>query len=189
MRGWFGPLVTLAVTGVVAHFAVLVAAPGVIMNTALDTLEGRGIAQHAFTTPVRITPQSQAVVRSSPDLFYSLCRYDLSDSDPFSPKLLVTMAGWPDYQSLSFFDDQTNNFVTIRGSEEATNVSVYLPNAPEVVVKDDPSAVVSPTPRGVVLIRRLAPSQESYQRAAALASQDSCSKTTVCIGEGCPNAG
>jgi len=179
MKSWIGPLATAAIAGAIAHFGLLFAAPGVIMDTALDTLEGRGVAEHAFTSPVRINPQSQAVVRSSPDLFYSLCRYDLRDSDPFSPKLLVTMAGWPDYQSLSFFDDQTNNFVTIRGSEEATKVSVYLPNAPEVVVNDDPNAVVSPTLRGVVLIRRLAPTQEQFDRALEVASDDECLNNSI----------
>lgn len=166
MRGWFGPLLTLAVTGLIAHFAVLFAAPGVIMNTALDTLEGRGIAQHAFTTPVRITPQTQAVVRTSPDLFYSLCRYDLSEA---GSALDVTMAEWPGYQSLSFFDANTNNFVTLRGEGERVEVQLTGPNS-----QGSASAVTSPTERGVVLIRRLAPSQELFDQAQTLSVNDRC---------------
>ncbi len=166
MRGWFGPLVALAITGLVAHFAVLIAAPGVIMNTALDTLEGRGIAQHAFTTGVRITPQTQAVVRTSPDLFYSLCRYDLSEA---GSALDVTMAEWPGYQSLSFFDANTNNFVTLRGEGERVDVRLTGPNS-----LGASSTVTSPTERGVVLIRRLAPSQELFDQAQQLSADDGC---------------
>ncbi len=165
MRGWFGPLITLAITGLVAHFAVLFAAPGVIMNTALDTLEGRGIAQHSFTTPVRITPQSQAVVRSSPDLFYSLCRYDLSDG---RMELDINVAKWGDYQSLSFFDARTNNFATRRAIGTSKDIRLIGPSS------SSGYGIKSPTERGVVLIRRLAPSQSLFDQAFDVSSEDRC---------------
>lgn len=170
MNRWIAPLATLFFAAITAHFAVLYAAPGVIMNTALDTLKGRGIAQHAFTTPARITPQSQAVVRSSPDLFYSLCRYDLSDPGKV---LKVTMAEWPGYQSLSFFDANTNNFVTRRGSSQRIEVQLAGPGSAGT------GSIDSPTQRGAVLIRRLAPSQELFDQAKAVAAGDRCELATV----------
>jgi len=170
MKRWLSPLLFFAIIGVVSHFAVLLYAPSVIMNTALSNLEGRGVSQHAFTTPVRITPQTQAVVRSSPDLFYSLCRYDLSEP---GSALNVTIAEWPDYQSLSFFDEETNNFVVARAQGEQRQI--------RLIVSDSVNAssdVSTPLARGVVLIRRLAPTRELFDQAKAVSADDRCELIT-----------
>lgn len=165
MKRWLGPLAVLVISAAGAHGATLALAPGVIMGRAMAELEQRGVALHAFTSPVRITPQTQVVVRSSPDLFYSLCRYDLGRAESV---LRVTMSEWPDYQSLSFFDAETNNFLTYRGSGGSILVSLAAPGA------RDARTIASPTRRGVVLIRRLAPTQESFEAAARVAREDHC---------------
>ncbi|MEQ5788473.1 hypothetical protein J3454_11275 [Erythrobacter sp. NFXS35] len=71
MRRWLGPVAVLALSAALVHAMTLYLAPGVIMARALDVLAQRGVALHDFTTPRRITPQTQAVVRSSPDLYYA----------------------------------------------------------------------------------------------------------------------
>lgn len=169
MTRWLGPLAALILTAIGAHWATLAFAPSVIMDRALDALADRGIALHAFTAPTRITPQTQAVVRSSPDLFYSLCRYDLSQP---GSRLEVTMAQWPDYQSLSFFDAETNNFLTYRGTGERIAVSIAAPGTAEA------QTIASPTTRGVVLIRRLAPTQEAFEVAKTISVGDACTLVT-----------
>ncbi|MEM9310084.1 MAG: DUF1254 domain-containing protein [Pseudomonadota bacterium] len=160
-----GPLSVFIITAVGLHWAALVYTPTVIMDRALSTLKNRGVSEHAFTTPQRITPQTQAVVRSSPDLFYSLCRYDLSVPGSV---LNVTMGEWPDYQSLSFFDAETNNFLTRRGSGKKVEVRLTGPET------QAPSAEQSPSTRGVILIRRLAPTQERFDLALDAAKADTC---------------
>lgn len=169
MTRWLGPLAVIVATALAAHWATLAFAPSVIMDRALGALADRGVAVHAFTSTQRISPQTQAVVRSSPDLFYSLCRYDLSDPDS---TLKVTMADWPDYQSLSFFDAGTNNFLTYRGTSRSVSVEITAPGGATG------NASVSPTQRGVVLIRRLAPTQALYDAAAQAAERDSCELVT-----------
>lgn len=166
MKHWLGPFAMLLITAVAAHWATLHYAPSLIMDRTLSALKNRGVAEHAFTTPQRITPQTQAVVRSSPDLFYSLCRYDLSAS---GSTLTVTMGEWPGYQSLSFFDAKTNNFVTYRGTGEAVSVTLKSPGS-----SSDRVAIVSPTNRGVILIRRLAPTKELFDAANSAAEKDGC---------------
>ncbi|MGB3471304.1 MAG: DUF1254 domain-containing protein [Erythrobacter sp.] len=166
MKRWIGPLAALVVTALAAHWATLAYAPGVIMDRALLALKDRGIAQHAFTTPQRITPQTQAVVRSSPDLFYSLCLYDL-ESFSF---LVVEMSKWRNYQSLSFFDANTNNFATIRGSDAQELVMLVGPGETRGII----TTIESPTKRGVILIRRLAPDEESFASAKEVARNDQC---------------
>ncbi len=171
MSRWLGPIAMLIVTALATHWAALHYAPGVIMDRTLATLKNRGIAEHAFTTPQRITPQSQAVVRSSPDLFYSLCRYDLSTNGESSAWLDVTIGEWPEYQSLSFFDAHTNNFATIRTAGSAQKVRMISSMA---APGEDAADIVSPTLRGVVLIRRLAPTQALFEEAKAASNADSC---------------
>jgi len=166
MRRWLGPALLLTACAAAAHAATLHFAPDAIMGRAMDALAARGVVLHRFTAPERVTPQTQSVVRSSPDLFYALCRYDLADSGAW---LTLQMAQWPDYQSLSFFDARTNNFATIRGSGKLVAVRLLSPRSAA-----EPGAIVSPTASGVILIRRLAPDAERFAAAAMASSGDHC---------------
>ncbi len=166
MKRLFGPVLALLVTAAAAHAITLHFAPAVIMDRAMTALAARGVALHAFTTPQRVTPQTQNVVRSSPDLYYALCRYDLGNP---ATRVALTMAGWPGYQSLSFFDARTDNFATLRGTGKAVSVTLLPPGSPP-----QQDAVVSPTAKGVILIRRLAPSAEDFAAAAQAGAGDQC---------------
>jgi uncharacterized membrane protein len=166
MKRWLGPLAVLFVTAVGAHALTLHLAPAVIMDRAMAALEARGVALHAFTTPKRVTPQTQSVVRSSPDLYYALCRYNLADP---AARLVVTMGDWPDYQSLAFFDARTDNFATLRGPGREIAIRLLPPgSAPQE------GAIVSPSAKGVILIRRLAPTAERFAAAAEAGKADAC---------------
>lgn len=183
MMRWIAPLAVFIVTAVGAHWATLAYAPGVIMDRALSTLKDRGIAEHAFTTPKRITPQTQAVVRSSPDLFYSLCRYDLSKPEKGDrgtyPYVEIDVSAWDGYQSLSFFDEETNNFATIRSSGRARRVRLherYETSERTLKINGVETTILnSPTKRGVILIRRLAPTKEAFEQAKWAGRYDRCS--------------
>ena len=166
MRRWLGPLAVAALCAFGVHLAALQLAPGFIMDRAMQALAARGVALHRFSPPRRITPQTQQVVRSSPDLYYSLCRYDLSNP---GTRLNLRMAAWPDYQSLSFFDARTDNFATLRGTGEEVRVRLLPPGSPP-----QEGAIVSPTARGVVLIRRLAPDAQAFAAAASAGAGDLC---------------
>ncbi|WP_379923366.1 DUF1254 domain-containing protein [Erythrobacter sp. R86502] len=166
MRRWIGPLLAVALMTVVTHILTLQLTPGIIMTRALDLLEERGVALHRFTTPERITPQTQSVVRSSPDLYYALCRYDLSKA---RNGLHLRMQPWRGYQSLAFFDAETDNFATIRGDGPVVGVQLLPPGS-----KAGKGAIVSPTTTGVVLIRRLAPDAAQFAAAAQVGKADMC---------------
>lgn len=166
MRGWLGFFGVTLASAAAAHAVTLNFAPAVIMNRAMTALEHRGVALHAFTAPQRINPQTQTVVRSSPDLYYALCRYDLGDPDM---RLDLIMENWPDYQSLSFFDAQTDNFVTMRGTGERISVRLLPPGS-----SAQDGAIVSPTTKGVILIRRLAPDSARFDAAAEAGRGDAC---------------
>lgn len=186
MSRWTGPLAVMAVIALFTHWLTLNLAPAFIMDRAMAALAARGVALHAFTAPEQVTPQTQQIVRSSPDLYYALCRYDLGAEDKPGLDLVhgltVSMARWDEYQSLSFFDAQTNNFATIRGTGKAITVAVKKGRSGHV--EAGPSGnrqpgvpdftVHSPTETGVILIRRLAPSGEAFARAAEAGRGDQC---------------
>lgn len=166
MKRWAGPFVVMLLCAALAHGLTLHFTPAVIMDRAMAALAARGVALHAFTTPRRVTPQSQQVVRSSPDLYYALCRYDLGEP---GARLSVRMGNWPDYQSLSFFDARTDNFATLRGTGKGVAVRLLPPGS-----RPEKGAIVSPSARGVILIRRLAPSAERFAAAAEAGKGDAC---------------
>lgn len=173
MKRWAGPFAVLLLCAAGAHALTLHFTPAVIMDRAMAALAARGVALHAFSTPQRVTPQTQRVVRSSPDLYYALCRYDLRDP---AARLTVRMGAWPDYQSLAFFDARTDNFATLRGTRRAIAVRLLPPgSAPEA------GAIVSPSERGVILIRRLAPTAERFAAAAEAGKADACSLGPVSV--------
>jgi len=187
MRRWAGPLVVLILTAALAHWLTLVLGPGFIMNRAMAALEARGVALHAFTTPLRVTPTTQQVVRSSPDLYYALCRYDLAQAEPddaVTTAVAVSMAKWDGYQSLSFFDANTNNFATLRGTGEQVRVTLVRAeggNGGVLAASTEDAGpygrdvvVHSPTATGVILIRRLAPSAEAFAKALQVGALDDC---------------
>lgn len=166
MKRWIGPLAVLLACAIGAHLLTLRFVPEFIMARAMEALAQRGVALHRFTVPQRVTPQTQSIVRSSPDLYYALCRFDLSNP---GTQLVVQMGDWPDYQSLAFFDARTDNFATLRGTGEQVSVRLLPPgSAPQA------GAIVSPTAKGVILIRRLAPDAARFAAAAKAGKADHC---------------
>ena len=166
MMHWLGPLAAALVCATAAHGLALHFAPSIIMDRAMEALAQRGVALHSFTAPQRVTPQTQSIVRSSPDLYYALCRYDLGDA---GAQIRLHMAAWPDYQSLSFFDARTDNFAVLRGAGKSVSVRLLPPGSAQ-----QQGAIISPTQRGVILIRRLAPDAMRFDAAAAAGRNDSC---------------
>lgn len=164
------------IMGLIGHFATLHMTPGVIMSKAMKQIEARGVALHRFSLLPRTTPKTQTVVRPSPDLAYSICRFDLSGDE-----VLVVRAGlYDNYTSVSFFDMHTNNFATVRvgaGDNPASGSEILLRGPGGA--KLEHAAYVgpqfeSPTQRGLILIRRVAPTVAAYEKVISIASDDSC---------------
>jgi uncharacterized membrane protein len=174
MRLPFIGLATFVIGFVAAHFIVLNALPDYIMSKARERMTGSGIAVHAWQMSPRVTPETQTIVRPSPDLAYAICIIDVSGG-PVS----LTVPTWPEYGSLSIFDASTDNVY-------AGSLDARLPDAPgvrRIVVALEGQAVepaegvdvvVLAKPEALALIRRLAPSQGLYDAAAALVPVSTC---------------
>jgi len=167
MKKWLAPLLVAIVFAAASHAAVLHFAPSVIMGRALDKMAARGTPVNGFSLGPRTTPQTQTVVRPSPDMAYSACRFDLTRA----PRgLRVRMNASPGYASLSFFDSATNNFLIVRGEGATREVVLLAPGSSTTI----PDTAVAPTNTGVILIRRLAPTAADYEAVVKLAKGDRC---------------
>ncbi|MCA8891741.1 MAG: DUF1254 domain-containing protein [Hyphomonas sp.] len=176
MKGFLTGLAAFLVTGALAHFVVLNALPGKIMSKVRDRMMEGGLAENTWRMTLRTSPETQTVVRPAPDLAYAICLIDLSEGP-----VELTAPAWPDYGSLSVFAATTDNIYA--GSLDAR--ASGTPIVRRVIVAMDGQAVPDTGPVDVVrvekpealaLVRRLAPTQEAYDAAAALVPESSCKR-------------
>jgi uncharacterized membrane protein len=161
-------LAVAALVAFLAHFAVIFAAPYVLMGGAMKKLSGGGRAVNQFVFSPRTTEASRAVVRPSPDLAYGACVYDLSKGP-----LRVHAAPWSDYMSISVFQANSDNIFVQNDRQAPTGIDFVLARKDQAT---PPGArvVISPSAKGIILDRRLAPSQDAFAKADVARHGDVC---------------
>jgi uncharacterized membrane protein len=151
-----------------SHFAVVYAAPRVMMDVAIKRLsEAAGV--NVWRLADRVTPRSRQIIRPSPDFAYSACVYDLRQGP-----VIISAAPWGPYWSLSLYAENTDNFFVIDDREARYGAEITLVRAGRPHPEGAARVVESPSQRGIALIRRLAPSPDTYAAAAQVARQDVC---------------
>ncbi|MEM1086174.1 MAG: DUF1254 domain-containing protein [Pseudomonadota bacterium] len=154
------------------HALTLHLVPSVIMDTAQSRLADQGLPLHQWAASPRMTPQTQTIVRPSPDLSYSVCRFDVRDGP-----VLISAPGWDGYGSLSIFDDRTNNvFVANLDGENAEVLILPLSDKDALITPDlaDKERVLIAEGLGLALIRRVAPDAQLHEAAVSLIDQSTC---------------
>jgi uncharacterized membrane protein len=154
---------------IATHFAIVFAMPRVLMNTAFDRVSAHAAHINQWIEAPRVTAASRTIVRPSPDLHYDACAYDLSHGP-----VVMRVAAWPNYWSLSLFAENSDNFYVIDDREAHDGAEVTLIRAGHEHPKDAARVVESPTERGIALVRRLAPTQEEFDAAHAASVHDVC---------------
>ncbi|MEM1380124.1 MAG: DUF1254 domain-containing protein [Pseudomonadota bacterium] len=90
------------------------------------------------------------VARSNPDSMVTRVAYDLSEGS-----LRLRGKTWPDYWSLSVYDQNTNNVFVVNDRQiQSDSFDFTLVQASDVPVADGSQKIVSPTRKGILLIRR-----------------------------------
>jgi len=174
MRRFIPGLIILVIAAAVTHFFVLKAIPSFVMSKARSAFQDRGMPLNYWVGSSRITPQTQTVVRPSPDLAYVICLFDVSDG-PVS----ISAPAWDEYGSLSIFDGQTNNvYVTsLKASDAApTKIIVAKNRYSEPGGNANGVPIVMIKGEGLALVRRLAPTEDAYARASELIAPAKCEK-------------
>lgn len=167
MSGWGKYVVVGLIVALIVHFAAINALPRVLMNTAIERLSGGHY--NVWRLGPRVTPASRNVVRPSPDFAYSACAYDLSHGP-----VHIQAGPWGAYWSLSLYADNSDNFFVIDDREARSGADITLIRAGAAAPDRAATVVTSPSTRGIALIRRLAPTPDAYDQAAAVAANDVC---------------
>ncbi len=158
----------------VGHVGIVLATPGALMQVAMKRMSHGGEIINAFDFGARTTQKSRWVVRPSPDLAYSSCVYDLSKGP-----LLIEAAPSPGngYVSLSVFDARTDNIAVFDSNQHPQGIRFVLARAGQAT-PPGAAVVISPSERGIVLDRRLAPSAELFAAADKARRADRCEPIT-----------
>lgn len=164
------PLGALAlVVALLTHFVTVWAAPYVLMSGAMKRISRGGDLVNKWSHPPRTSAKSRTVVRPSPDLAYSACVYDLSEGP-----VRVTASAWDDYMSVSVFAHNSDNIFVINDRQAPAGVDLIIVRRGAPRPAGAQLVVESPSRRGIVLQRRVAPTQEQFNAAAAARSKDHC---------------
>lgn len=175
MTGWGKYVAGALIVAAAAHLAAVHAAPRLLMNAAIERLSADGFNHWSFAD--RVTPASRQIVRPSPDFAYSACAYDLSEGP-----VLLAAAPWESYWSLSLYAANSDNFFVIDDREAHYGAEITLVRKGRPHPEGASHVVESPSQCGVALIRRLAPSPETYAAAAEIARADVCSSVARLAG-------
>jgi uncharacterized membrane protein len=162
-------LILVVVIAAIAHVAVVIAAPYVLMRTAMDRIT-RDVGVNVWRHAPRVTEKSRRIVRPSPDLAYSSCVYDLSVGP-----IRVTAAAWSDYMSVSAFAANSDNFFVINDRQAPKGVDFVLIREGDPKPEGAAMTVTSPTATGIILQRRIAPTEARFAEADAARKGDICS--------------
>lgn len=168
----FGKYVWAAlIAAVIAHLAFVHFMPRVLMGVAIDRV-GNG-QFNAWRVSDRVTETSRTIVRPSPDFAYSACPYDLSRGP-----VIITAAPYNAYWSLSLYAQNSDNFFVIDDREARFGAEVTLVRRGRAHPEGASMVVESPSARGIALIRRLAPTLDTYNAAVRVARDDVCASVS-----------
>ncbi len=171
MKGLGKYIIAALVIGLVSHFAFINAAPRVMMDVAIKRIGGG--ATNQWRVADRVTETSRQIVRPSPDFAYSACAYDLSDGP-----VVITATPWSAYWSLSLYAGNSDNFFVIDDREARYGAEITVVRRGQAHPEGVSMVVESPSPRGIALIRRLAPDPDQYNAAAQVAREDVCASVS-----------
>jgi uncharacterized membrane protein len=168
----FGKYVWAAlIAAVIAHLAFVHYMPRVLMGVAIDRV-GNG-QFNAWRVSDRVTETSRTIVRPSPDFAYSVCPYDLSRGP-----VIITATPYNAYWSLSLYAQNSDNFFVIDDREARFGADITLVRRGRAHPEGASMVVESPSTRGIALIRRLAPTLDTYNAAVRVAREDVCASVS-----------
>lgn len=178
-------LIMTAIVMATSFLAITVALPYGTMGLGLARVErgdavsprargatGKNKIYHSQVVDERYGPDSNYLfTRPNPDILYSACSYDL-DAGP----VLVGMSNHPEYGSIAFHRDNTDNY------DVTNNRGVTAPRLDVLIIQKGGPApegyqgkiVESPTRTGMALIRLLMERRQDLPRYLALQQQHSC---------------
>ena len=172
MRNWLGPLAFGLIVAVAAAYVAIWAIPYALMNVAIERLGQGGVNSMSYGNLA--TPARQPVVRPSPDLAYSSCPYNISESP-----VAIDVTPVPGrYTSLSIFDAATD-VIFVRNDVEAGGKPFRIIVARDgQVVPKGAEVVRTNQDHGIALIRILLKDPTEIGALDIIRRQSSCGMVT-----------
>ena len=174
MRSWVKILLAVVIVAAIAHVVIILAAPYVIMRSAMGGMIARagGVNKPMSSPPA--TAASRVIVKPSPDLAYTTCVYDVSKGP-------VLIGGVPSsaYWSIGLYATNSDNFHIITpkasvGGHVNVVLSKSMERADIPAWKREFPVIVPPSDKGIVLWRYLVLDD------AGLADARAAQKTAIC---------
>jgi uncharacterized membrane protein len=168
---WIKPALFGLGVACVTHLLVIGAVPSVIMSIALSRMADQAGGWNQFYHAPRVTPQTQRVVRSSPDLAYSTCALDLSKGP------VRAFVGKGDgYTSVALYSANTDNVFSLNDlAMGAGGASLLIVSARSPIAAAPGEVMVNvPSNKALLLVRRLVPDQQGFAAADRVRQGDRC---------------
>lgn len=147
-----GAAVLSAATFFVTRSVVFKQAPIKVMSTIENRIAVGAGGWNACFHNQTYGPRATAARRANPDSIISSMAYDLSDGP-------VRIAGetWPRYWSISFYQQNSDNFFVMNDLEmESRSFEFILALDNEDISSVGGTPIISPTAKGIMLVRRFA---------------------------------
>lgn len=152
MSSLFKKIIMLVLVGFSLHIAIIYFTPNLVFKYISRNWVEENMFNNSFARNLP-TSDFTEVIRPSADLLYGGCGYDVT----YFPLVIETDV--PEtYWSISFFSENTDNFSTINeNSHNFGKLRIYLfgPESKPTKINDG-FVVVSPTDKGLVLMRQFA---------------------------------
>jgi uncharacterized membrane protein len=155
----------------VVHAGTLLALPRVLMARALARMGPSNVMHYSG----RPNASSRTVTRPNPDMLYAACPFDLSKG----PVKLTARVSHSTYWSVSAYDAATNNFFT-RGEPQIAGASIEIValrrgmKLPPLGGATEQAILISPTERGLFLVRLLIDDDTHLAAFQAIQHQATC---------------
>jgi uncharacterized membrane protein len=156
------------VLAIVVHVVTVVAVPYIMMNVEIGRPKINVLNHSGRNTGARKT-----VARPNADMYMSSMAYDLSKS----PMLFTAPVPTDHYWSVSFFENNSDNFFVINDKQVKSNPVKILLVTPGMKYSnpDNAQVVVSQSIRGIMLIRQAIPGDDRLDEVGSLQKQASVS--------------
>jgi uncharacterized membrane protein len=155
------------VVAAAVHLGLLYAIPSIVMARVAAQMGRTNTMNHGR----RPDASWHIVVRPSTDLLYSQCPYDLSGG----PLLVTAPVPKGTWWAVAAYDSDTNNYYVRddRQLHDRLRLLIYPPDAGPA--PRDPGTVISPTKRGIVIIRTLIDSEPHLPELDRIRQKSRCS--------------
>lgn len=175
ISNWARHLILAAIVAASAHALTVWAVPRLIMDRiiALGSADSGLERANGVTLPPPTDHTQRRIVMPSPDLLYATCFFDLADE----PMRVTLSTDYPRYWSIALYASTSDNFFVVNdrsAPDGRVNLTVIAPHhdAANSTPQNSDTVVVSPTRRGMLLMRLLV-NDDPKVRAAAEAARRS----------------